>query len=190
MEDWIKKKKQSNRRMVAKDESVPTLFRIVPMYWASSGRTGTLQCFVWIHSCISVFPKLFNCWRAMRHEYSEFNVKNNFHFSPPTIESFILFLVNDTPHYAALYDLLCTEEYPRVLADSHNTMLFFLLHFLLPWNPKAPVWNHKSHINSSWGYKRFATFEHYLINVYWKKLLERVAFLFETCFIMTDLMEK
>lgn len=91
---------------VGKDESIPTLSRIVPMYWAFSGRTGTLQCFVWIHSCISIFPKLFNCWRGMRHEYSEFNVKNNFHFSPPTIESFILFFVNDTLHYTALHDLL------------------------------------------------------------------------------------
>lgn len=124
---------------VGKDESVPTLFRIVPMYWAFSGRAGTLQCFVWIHSCISVFPKLFNCWRAMRHKDSEFNVKNHFHFSPPTIERFIFFLVNDTLDYTALYDLLCTtERTPRFLQIP--TMPSFFPHIsLLLWNPKAPI---------------------------------------------------
>lgn len=71
-----------------------------------------------------IFPKLFNCWRAMRQEDSEFNVKNHFHFSPPTIEHFILFLVNDTLHYGALYDLLCSREDLMVPADSHNTILF------------------------------------------------------------------
>lgn len=123
---------------VGKDESVPTLFRIVPMYWAFSGRTGTLQCFVWIHSSISVFSKLFNCWRAMRQEYSEFNVKNHFHFSPPTIELFILFLVNDTLHYRALYDLLCAAD-PTVPADSPQYHPFSPHMSFLLWNPKAPV---------------------------------------------------
>lgn len=77
---------------------------------------GLGHCFVWINSSISVFPKLFNCWRAMRQEASEFNVKNHFHFSPPTIERFNLVLVNDTLHWRALYDLLCaTERTPRSL---------------------------------------------------------------------------
>lgn len=133
------------RRKGWKDESVPTLFRIVPMYWAFSGRTGTLQCFVWIHSSISVFSKLFNCWRAMRQEYYEFNVKNHFHFSPPTIERFILFLVNDTLHYRALYDLLCAAD-ATVPADSHNTILFPLTCLSCSGIQRAPVWNHKSFI--------------------------------------------
>lgn len=64
----------TNRRQEGrKDESAPALFWIVPMYWAFSGRTGPLQCFVWIHYCTSVFLKLFNCWRVMRHDYCEFN---------------------------------------------------------------------------------------------------------------------
>lgn len=75
---------------VGKDESIPTLSVVF------SGRTGILECFGWIHSCISIFPKLFNCWRGKRHEYYEFNVKNHFHFSPPTMERFIIFFVNDT----------------------------------------------------------------------------------------------
>lgn len=151
---------------VGKDESVPTLFRIVPMYWAFSGRTGTLQCFVWIHSCISVFPKLFNCWRAMRHKDSEFNVKNHFHFSPPTIERFIFFLVNDTLDYTALYDLLCTtERTPRFLPIS--TMPSFFPHIsLLLWNLKSQVQHYLREVED---YKRFTTLKHYLKNATKKK---------------------
>lgn len=70
-----KRKEKATRggRKGRKDESVPTHFRIVPMHWAFSERTGRLQCFVWIHYCISVFPKLFNCCRVLRHDYPGFN---------------------------------------------------------------------------------------------------------------------
>lgn len=156
----------------------PPLFRIVPMYWAFSGRTGTLQCFVWIHSCISVFPKLFNCWRAMRHKDSEFNVKNHFHFSPPTIERFIFFLVNDTLDYTALYDLLCTaERTPRFLQiptmpSSPPPHISFLL-----WNPKAPHLKSQAqhYLREVEDYKRFTTLAHYLKNLNPKKALRIAA---------------
>lgn len=144
---------------VGKDESVPTLSRIVPMYWAFSGRTGTLQCFVWIHSCISIFQKLFNCWRGMRHEYFEFNVKNHFHFSPPTIESFILFFVNDTLHYTTLYGLFWTaERTPQFLQIPTISSFFSQIFYCFGiqrtlFDITSPALFHRS-----WGYKRFTTF--------------------------------
>lgn len=150
MGDWMNKKKARQPmegEKVGKDESVPTLSRKVPMYWAFSGRTGTLQCFVELILASQFSPNLFNCWQGMRREYLKFNVKNHFNFSPPTIESFILFFGNDTLHYAILWLTLSSREDPTVPAVSHNT-IFFPLEFLLLWIPKAPVWYHKSSIIS------------------------------------------
>lgn len=163
---------------VGKDQSTPTVFRIIPMYWAFSGRTGTLQCFVWIHSSISVFPKLFNCWRAMRQEISEFNVKNQFHFSPPTIERFILFLVNDTLHYRALYDLLCAAERTPRFLQIPTIPSFFLLTCLSWSGIQRPLFEITSPTlsGSSWGLQAFYNFgalsqKCALKKKHWKELL-------------------
>lgn len=110
---------------VGKDESIPTLSRIVPMYWAFSGRTGTLQCFVGLILASRFSPNLFNCWQGMRRKYLEFNVKNHFHFSPPTIESFILFFGNDTLHYA----ILTSSEQQR---GPHSSCSFPQYHLFPP----------------------------------------------------------
>lgn len=112
----------------------------------------------------------------MRQEDSEFNVKNHFHFSPPTIERFILFLVNDTLHYRALYDLLCAAERTPRFLQIPTIPSFSPSHVFPALESKGPCL--KSQVLHYLGvvedYKRFTTLGHYLKNVHWKKTLKRV----------------
>lgn len=131
------------------------------MYWAFSGRTGPLPCFVWIHYCISVFPKLFNRWRVMRHDYPEFN--------KDTIgKSFSFF----TTYYRKLHSVPCkwyAASHSSLWLAPHNSMDLTLpvvsnkarlnTDFSTFWNAmyknqEASIWNHWSSIPSSQSWQR------------------------------------
>lgn len=61
------------------------------------------------------------------------------HFSPPTMESFILFRVNDTPHYTAFRHELCAAAWTTlslwfpVMQNSSPSLIFYFSVFLGNW---------------------------------------------------------
>lgn len=114
MGDWMNKKKrqgiQWKEKRLGKMRAFPPFSEYFPCIGLSVGGLGRCSVLFGFILATQFSAKLFNCWQGMRHDYFGFNVKNHFHFSRPTIESFIFFFVNDTLHYTSLYDLLWTAE--------------------------------------------------------------------------------